>query len=113
MTDVYDESTMVCTGCGVYMDGVHWDDCPEVMKARANLTSLDTQVGGTHYKTMGVQPLEAVYANFGYDGLRASVYVKVLKYLGRNKGDAQKHVEDIEKAIHCLQIQLEKAKEET
>lgn len=70
---------------------------------------LDTQVGGSHYKTMGIQPLEACYANFGYQGLKASVYVKVLKYLGRTK---ENEVEDIQKAIHCLEILLDKAKEQ-
>ena len=71
--------------------------------------AIETQVGGDHYNKMGVQPFEATFANFGYDGLRAAVYTKVLKYLGRDKGDRAKHVEDIKKAIHCLQIQLEKA----
>lgn len=74
------------------------------------MSALDIQVGGDHYKTMGVQPFEATYANFGYEGLRAAVYTKVLKYLGRKKGDS--HVQDIEKAIHCLQIQLEAARQE-
>lgn len=65
---------------------------------------LDEQVGGTHYKDQGIQPFEITYANFGYEGIRASVYTKVNKYLTRTKGD---HKENLEKAIHCLQIQLE------
>ena len=67
-------------------------------------TAIDSQVGGTHYKNQGIQPLEATFKNFGYEGLRASVYTKVGKYLTREKGT---HKQDIEKAIHVLQIQLE------
>ena len=66
--------------------------------------AINTQVGGDHYKKQGVQPFELTYANFGYAGLRAAVYTKVNKYLSRDKGT---HRQDIEKAIHCLQIQLE------
>ena len=65
---------------------------------------LNSQVGGDHYKNQGLQPFEITYANFGYKGLQASVYTKVNKYLTRDKGD---HRENVEKAIHCLQIQLQ------
>jgi len=65
---------------------------------------LETQVGGSHYKDQGLQPFEITYANFGYLGLRAAVYNKVNKYLSRDKGT---HKLDIEKAIHCLQVQLQ------
>ena len=70
------------------------------------MSAFDNQVGNDHYKVMTIQPLEATLANFGYEGLRASVYTKVLKYLTRDKGS---HIEDIKKAIHCLEIQLEAA----
>ena len=66
--------------------------------------ALDNQVGGGHYKNQGLQPFEITFANFGYEGVRASAYTKVNKYLVRNKGE---HKENIEKAIHVLQIQLE------
>ena len=67
-------------------------------------SAIKSQVGGNHYQALGVQPLEATYANFGYIGLRASVHTKVCKYLTRDKGT---HKEDITKAIHVLQMQLE------
>ena len=73
------------------------------------MSALDEQVGGEHYKDQGLQPFEITYANFGYDGLRAAVYTKVNKYLTRDKGT---HIKDIQKAIHCLQIQLEYATDE-
>ena len=70
-----------------------------------NMTkALDTQVGGEHYKNQELQPFEITFANFGYEGVRAAVYTKVLKYLTREKGI---HRENLEKAIHCLQIQLD------
>lgn len=62
------------------------------------------QVGGNHYKDQGLQPFEITYANFGYAGIRASCYTKVNKYLVRDKNE---HRENVEKAIHVLQIQLE------
>lgn len=89
------------------------DETPEAWnKATANLRALDRQEGGGHYKSMGIQPFELVQANFGYDGLRASVYTKVNKYLARDKGDFEKHIADLRKSIHCLEIQLEAALEE-
>lgn len=66
-----------------------------------------TQVGGVHYINQGLQPFEITYKNFGYKGLQAAVYTKVNKYLTRDKGD---HQENVEKAIHCLQIQLDYCK---
>ena len=71
------------------------------------LSALESQVGGDHYKNQGIQPFEITYKNFGYEGLQAAVYTKVNKYLTRDKGD---HQENVEKAIHCLQIQLDYCK---
>lgn len=76
----------------------------------AMASPLDHQVGGGHYKTLGIQPFEITFKNFGYHGLRAAVYNKVNKYLSRDKGSFEKHIEDVEKAIHCLQVQLEYAR---
>ena len=66
-------------------------------------TAMRSQIGGNHYLD-GIQPLEITYANFGYQGIRAAIYTKVNKYLHRSKDD---HRLNIEKAIHCLQMQLE------
>ena len=68
------------------------------------MSALDTQVGGDHYKKQGLQPFEITFKNMGYFGIKAAVYTKVNKYLMRDKAN---HRENIEKAIHCLQIQLE------
>jgi len=73
---------------------------------------LKGQIGGSHYTEMGIQPLESVLLNFGYQGLRAAVYTKVMKYLARQKGDFTQHIEDLEKAKHVLDIQIKAAHEE-
>jgi len=78
-----------------------WKD---IMEKAPVQSATDAQVGGDHYKNQGIQPLEATFKNFGYEGLRASIYTKVGKYLTREKGT---HKQDIEKAIHVLQMQLE------
>ena len=67
-------------------------------------SATNSQVGGDHYKNQGIQPLEATFVNFGYEGVRASIYTKVGKYLTRDKGT---HRQDITKAIHVLQMQIE------
>ena len=80
----------------------------EILKNMKNRKSgLDRQVGGDHYKSQRVEPLVLTYLNFGYEGLRASVYTKVNKYMTRDKGQ---HIENLEKAAHCLEILIEKAK---
>jgi hypothetical protein len=70
------------------------------------MKAIETQIGGDHYKDMGIQPLEAVLANYGYIGLEAAVYCKVLKYMGRDKGSK---VENLQKASHVLQVLIEAA----
>jgi len=80
----------------------------EILKNMKNRKSgLDRQVGGDHYKSQRVEPLVLTYLNFGYEGLRASVYTKVNKYMTRDKGQ---HIENLEKAAHCLEVLIEKAK---
>ena len=69
-------------------------------------SALDTQVGGSHYKDMGLQPLEACYQRYGYIGAKAAIHCKVDKYL-REKDN---RIEDLEKAVHCLQMLVEFAK---
>ena len=73
-------------------------------KSNVKANATNSQVGGDHYKNQGIQPLEATFANFGYEGVRASIYTKVGKYLTRDKDS---HRQDITKAIHVLQMQLE------
>lgn len=74
-----------------------------------NKKATDTQVGGSHYTSIGIQPLEFTYANYGYKGLKAAIHTKVNKYLGRVKDD---EVEQLKKARHCIDILIEKAEQE-
>lgn len=93
--DLYEEQRMNIIGQNGN-EGLHYDE----------VRPTNTQVGGCHYKNLGIQPLEMTYKNFGYAGLKSSIYTKVNKYLLRDK---ESEVEDIKKAIHCLEILLEKA----
>jgi hypothetical protein len=58
---------------------------------------MGTQVGGDHYKTMAIQPVEYILANgLGYpEGA-------VIKYVSRWK--AKGGVEDLKKARHFLDL---------
>jgi len=62
-------------------------------------TPLDTQVGGNHYKGMKIQPLEFALVN-RLDAAQS----KVVKYVCRVKGDLAKRLEDLDKAIHVIQV---------
>jgi len=84
-----------------------WDAVAKGLKPGSDMLATDKQVGGTHYKEQGLEPVEVTYENFGYYGVRAALYTKVNKYLTRNKGN---HIEDLEKAKHCIELQIEFAK---
>lgn len=64
------------------------------------MSSLSTQVGGDHYKSLAIQPVEYITKNgLGY------IEGSVIKYVTRHKS---KHgAEDIKKAIHFLNLLLE------
>jgi len=63
-------------------------------------TALDVQVGGRHYKDLAIQPVEYIHAN-------KLPYLEgnVIKYVTRHRSKAGK--QDIEKAIHYLQLILD------
>lgn len=65
------------------------------------MSASSTQVGGLHYTAMQVQPVEYIESN-------RLTFLEgcVVKYVSRHrsKGGA----EDIEKAIHCLRLILER-----
>ena len=88
-----------------------WDEAAKVARKstmeQTEGLATDKQVGGTHYKEQGLEPIEVTYENFGYYGVRSALYTKVNKYLTRNKGN---HIEDLEKAKHCIELQIEFAK---
>jgi hypothetical protein len=74
--------------------------------SRTEQSSLNTQVGGSHYKDLGIQPVEYASAN-NLDYFQGNVVKYVTRW--RNKNG----VEDLKKALHYLEmyIELEEAKE--
>lgn len=60
-------------------------------------SALDTQIGGSHYKTLAIQPIEFSMAN-RFDACAHTV----LKYLIRQKGETR--IEDWKKASHTLDL---------
>lgn len=67
------------------------------MPPTENSTALLTQVGGTHYKKMAIQPVEMAY-RCRYDPPTFSV----LKYVSRHRSKNGR--QDLEKARHFVQI---------
>jgi len=63
--------------------------------------TLETQVGGSHYKDCGIQPVEYIHAN-KLDYFEGNVVKYITRH--RTKGQGKK---DIEKAIHYAQLILE------
>lgn len=65
---------------------------------------LQRQVGGNHYKTMKIQPLEFIEANE-----LSFCLANAVKYICRHKkkNDGKNSLEDIEKAIHYLELHKE------
>lgn len=64
------------------------------------MSALDKQVGGGHYKTLKIQPVEYITAN-NIPYLEANV----IKYTTRHSSKNGK--EDVLKAIHYLELILE------
>lgn len=65
-------------------------------------SSLDTQVGGDHYKACAIQPVQYIEAN-NLSFLEGCV----VKRVTRHNKPTGKGSQDIEKAIHELQLLLE------
>jgi hypothetical protein len=66
------------------------------------LKASDVQVGGTHCQGMQIQPMTFCMAN-KLDYATSNV----IKYVMRKKGDQAKRKEDLNKAIHCIQLLAE------
>lgn len=64
--------------------------------------ALDVQVGGGHYKEMRIQPIE-----FGMANALNMCQALALRYIVRNKGGMRKRIEEREKAIHCIELEID------
>lgn len=70
-----------------------------------NAPALKTQIGGSHYKDMKIQPMTYSMVN----GLDACQHT-IIKYVSRFR---QKNgIEDLEKAKHCLDLLIEFEREQ-
>jgi len=61
------------------------------------MSELQTQEGGDHYKKYNIQPIE-----FCYENKIPAIEASVIKYVVRHRD--KNGVEDINKAIHLLNI---------
>ena len=64
------------------------------------MTALETQVAGSHYKNLKIQPIEYIHAN-GIPFAEGSVIKYVTRW--RDKGG----IKDLEKAKHFLELLIE------
>jgi hypothetical protein len=64
------------------------------------MSALETQVDGSHYKKLKIQPVEYIHANeIGY------MEGNVIKYVSRWK--EKNGIKDLEKAKHYLELLIE------
>lgn len=61
------------------------------------MSGLGTQVAGTHYTSMKMQPVELAYKLYA-----TPCFCKLAKYLTRDKGDK---LENLKKALHCIKLE--------
>lgn len=69
----------------------------ERFKSSGPKKALDVQIGGDHYKTMPIQPMEYSMKN-GLDACQHTIIKYVTRF--RDKGG----IEDLEKAKHCIDL---------
>ena len=70
------------------------------------MSAFDNQVGGSHYKELGVEPLKLTLLNKGYEAFAGACYCKIAKYTSRIKED---EIQQLRKARHVLDMWIEEA----
>ena len=70
------------------------------------LKAIDTQVGGNHYRDLKIQVSDYIYENNlnWYQGNA----IKYISMYNRKSKDTAKQLEDLKKAIHYIQLLIEK-----
>ena len=63
--------------------------------------TLKKQVAGNHYKKLGIEPIEYILAN-----KLSYCCGNAVKYISRDKGS---RIDDLNKAIHYLEMEIELA----
>ena len=79
----------------------------EAAEKAMTTSTLATQVGGNHYKDMGIQPWQAMEAWFTPEEYRGYHKGVAIAYLARERQKGG--LDDIKKAIHHLQRLVEMA----
>ena len=64
-------------------------------------SASDVQVGGGHYKVLGIQPIKFILAT------TLDCLGNVVKYICRDKGNEDDKVQDLLKAKHYIDLELE------
>ena len=109
---------MLCNGMSYHEDNFgpatnveceYYEDAVKTPKPDNSLGAMEQQEGGDHYKKLGVQPMELVLVNMGYEAFRGACYTKINKYMIRDK-DAE--VGQLKKAAHVLQMWIEEAEKQ-
>ena len=70
------------------------------------LKAIDTQIGGNHYRDLKIQVSDYIYENNlnWYQGNA----IKYISRYNRKSKDTAKQLEDLKKAIHYIQLLIEK-----
>ncbi len=76
-----------------------WTPAPEDIEAM-NKKASETQIGGSHYSDMAIQPIEFIHKN-GLSFIQGNVIKYVCRY--KSKGG----IEDLNKAKHCIDLLIE------
>lgn len=63
-------------------------------------SALDTQIGGGHYKSMAIQPIEFIMKN-GLNFCQGNIIKYVCRYQSKNG------IEDLKKARHYVDLLIE------
>jgi hypothetical protein len=77
---------------------------PGTLLAHSIGPALNRQEGGSHYKSMNIEPLAFCAANMTTEQIRAVTQQNVLKYTFRDKGCV---IEDLKKARHYIDWAIE------
>lgn len=91
-----------CVSCGAGMTNFKARGvlpAPHPYSAKSQ-SALDTQVAGTHYKDMKIQPVEFIHAN-GLGFLEGCIVKRICRWKNKNG------VEDLRKIIHEVNLLIE------
>jgi hypothetical protein len=99
-----DQFRLVCDNCGQNLGDHVGARCFHDRHPKACETPLQTQVGGDHYKSLKIQPVEYIHANS-----IPFIEGNVIKYVTRWR--AKNGVKDLEKARHFIDLLIELEKE--